>query len=162
MAARCVTLLCRGRYLAMNQALVRLKRREEFLRVAGARRKWVAPGLILQARPAGLPARGPLGKGGGGPTAIGEGFRVGFTVSRKVGNAVARNRARRRLRAAAAEVMPRHAKAAHDFVVIGRSGTLTRPYGALVDDLKTALRHLGAFCDEPERERGRDGKVGPR
>ncbi len=137
----------------MNHALVRLKRREEFLRVAGARRKWVAPGLILQARPAGSPARGPVGKGGGGgPAAIGEGFRVGFTVSRKVGNAVARNRARRRLRAAAAEVMPRHAKAAHDFVVIGRLATLTRPYGALVGDLKTALRRLGAFCDGPERE----------
>ncbi|MCH8196905.1 MAG: ribonuclease P protein component [Proteobacteria bacterium] len=142
----------------MNQALVRLKRREEFLRVASARRKWVAPGLILQARTAVTPARSPLGKdGGGGPAAIGEGFRVGFTVSRKVGNAVARNRARRRLRAAAAEVMPRHAKAAHDFVVIGRSGTLTRPYTALVGDLKTALRHLGAFRGGPERERGREG-----
>lgn len=144
----------------MNQALVRLKRREEFLRVAGARRKWVAPGLILQARTAGLPARGLLGKGGAtGPAASGEGVRVGFTVSRKVGNAVARNRARRRLRAAAAEVMPRHAKAAHDFVVIGRSATLTRPYAALVGDLKTALRRLGAFRDGPERERAREVKV---
>ncbi|MCH7543895.1 MAG: ribonuclease P protein component [Proteobacteria bacterium] len=142
----------------MNQALVRLKRREEFLRVAGARRKWVAPGLILQARPADQPARGPLGKGGGtGPAAIGEGVRVGFTVSRKVGNAVARNRARRRLRAAAAEVMPRHAKAAHDFVVIGRSATLTRPYADLVGDLKTALRRLGAFRASPEREPAREG-----
>ena len=144
----------------MNQALVRLKRREEFLRVAGARRKWVAPGLILQARPAVTPARGLPGKGGAtGPAAIGEGVRVGFTVSRKVGNAVARNRARRRLRAAAAEVMPRHAKAAHDFVVIGRSATLTRPYAALVGDLKTALRRLGAFCDGPERESAREVKV---
>jgi ribonuclease P protein component len=116
--------------------------------------------LILQARTAGLPARGLLGKGGAtGPAAIGEGVRVGFTVSRKVGNAVARNRARRRLRAAAAEVMPRHAKAAHDFVVIGRSATLTRPYAALVGDLKTALRRLGAFRDGPERERAREVKV---
>ena len=136
----------------MNQALVRLKRREEFLRVAGARHKWVAPGLILQARPA---------------AAVGEGFRVGFTVSRKVGNAVARNRARRRLRAAAAEVMPRHAKAAHDFVVIGRAATLTRPYGALIGDLKTALKRLGAFCDGPQGERARSestrqAKVDPR
>ena len=63
----------------MNQALVRLKRREEFLRVAGARRKWVAPGLILQARTAGLPARGLLGKGGAtGPAAIGEGVTPGI------------------------------------------------------------------------------------
>lgn len=144
----------------MNQALVRLKRREEFLRVAGARRKWVTPGLILQARPADSPARGLPGKGGAtGPAAIGEGVRVGFTVSRKVGNAVARNRARRRLRAAAAEVMPRHAKTAHDFVVIGRSATLTRPYAALVGDLKTALRRLGAFCDGPERKSAREVKV---
>jgi ribonuclease P protein component len=147
----------------MNQALVRLKRREEFLRVAGARHKWVAPGLILQARRRGTPALGPLGKGGArGPAAIGEGFRVGFTVSRKVGNAVARNRARRRLRAAAAEVMPRHAKAAHDFVVIGRAATLTRPYGALIGDLKTALKRLGAFCDGPQGKSTRQDKVDPR
>lgn len=71
--------------------------------------------------------------------------RIGFTASRKVGIAVARNRAKRRLRAAVDEVMPKHATAGHDYVVIARGATLTRPYPALVEDLRTALRRLGVF-----------------
>jgi ribonuclease P protein component len=113
--------------------LPRLTRRAEFLRVAAARRKYVAPGLILQA--AAGPARPPAE-----PI-----WRVGFTASRKVGNAVARNRARRRLRAASAEVLPAHAQAGHDYVVIARAGTLTRQYQALVGDLEEGLRRLGAY-----------------
>ena len=113
--------------------LPRLTRRAEFLKVAAARRKFVAPGLILQAAagPAAEPAEAS--------------WRVGFTASRKVGNAVARNRARRRLRAASAEVLPVHAQAGHDYVVIARAGTLTRPYQALVGDLEEGLRRLGAY-----------------
>ncbi len=73
---------------------------------------------------------------------------MGFTVSRKVGNAVQRNRARRRLRAAVEDVMPDLAREGHDFVVIGRAGTLTRPFPALVGDLKKALKELDA-CRTP-------------
>lgn len=116
----------------------RLKRRREFLRVQGGGRKWVAPGLIVQAR------RREDGDEGSAP---GSGFRVGFTVSRKVGSAVSRNRARRRLRAAAERVMPVHARPGHDFVVIGRRATLKRPFPALVGDLETALRKLDAYDD---------------
>jgi len=119
--------------------LERLKRRPDFLRVAATRRKFVAPGLILQARrhePAGIDAPLPL--------------RVGFTVSRKVGNSVARNRARRRLRAAAEAVMAGHATAGEDYVLIGRAGTLTRPYAALLADLEAGLRRLGAYRDGTE------------
>jgi ribonuclease P protein component len=118
--------------------IARLKRRSEFLRVAGTRRKWVAPGLILQVR-----------RHGAGTAARSEGpaIRVGFTVSRKVGNAVARNRARRRLRAAVEQVMPVQAKEGYDFVVIGRQATLRRPFAALVNDLQTALRRLDACRD---------------
>jgi ribonuclease P protein component len=113
--------------------LPRLTRRAEFLRVAAARRKYVAPGLILQAAagPVCSPAE-PI-------------WRVGFTASRKVGNAVARNRARRRLRAASAQVLPSHAQPGHDYVVIARAGTLTRQYQALVGDLEEGLRRLGAY-----------------
>jgi ribonuclease P protein component len=113
--------------------LPRLTRRAEFLKVAAARRKYVAPGLILQAAagPA-TPAAEPI-------------WRVGFTASRKVGNAVARNRARRRLRAASAAVLPAHALAGHDYVVIARAGTLTRRYQALIGDLEEGLRHLGVY-----------------
>lgn len=135
--------------------LERLKRRPEFLRVAATRRKYVAPGLILQARRRDAPddaatrsAPGDTRKGdarhgdaGAAPP------RVGFTVSRKVGNAVARNRARRRLRAAADQVMPAHAAGGEDYVLIGRAGTLTRPFVDLVADLEAGLRRLGAYRD---------------
>jgi ribonuclease P protein component len=115
----------------------RLKRRPEFLRVAGARRKWVAAGLILQAD-----RRIPPGEGAS------DGLRVGFTVSRKVGNAVARNRARRRLRAAAALVLPRRAAPGHDYVIVGRAATLTRAFPALLEDLEAGLRRLGLWRDD--------------
>ncbi len=71
------------------------------------------------------------------------GLRVGITVSRRVGNAVARNRARRRLRAIARETLPGQAKPGHDYVLIGRKGTLSRPYDALRGDLEEALAKLG-------------------
>jgi ribonuclease P protein component len=123
--------------------VARLKRRAEFLRVAGGRRKWVTPGLILQAlrRPA-----------AGAGEAASEAPRVGFTASRKVGIAVSRNRARRRLRAAAEHVLPAHAAGGHDYVLIARGETLTRPFASLLTDLETALRRLGVYRDET-RER---------
>ena len=127
-------------------AVGRLKHRPEFLRVASARRKWVAPGLILQtARQTGngAPQSAAGGPAEGGP---GDSLRVGFTASRKVGNAVARNRARRRLRAAVAETLPRYAKRGHDYVVIARAGTLTRSFDDLVADLTAGLRRLGVYC----------------
>ena len=114
--------------------LPRLTRRAEFLKVAAARRKWAAPGLILQAA---ADSRGPEGRD--------LPWRIGFTASRKVGNAVARNRARRRLRAIAAETMSSHARAGHDYVLIARAGTLTRAYRALVEDLEEGLKHLGLY-----------------
>lgn len=118
----------------MPPAVERLKRRSEFLRVAAARRKWATAGLVLQ-----VAKRGP-GDADMPP-------RVGLTTSRKVGNAVKRNRARRRLRAVAQEVLPRHALPGHDYVLIGRRGTVERPYGLLRRDLCTAMRKLGAWHD---------------
>ena len=119
--------------------LPRLKRRREFLLVAAQGRKWVAPGLILQVSPqsaAADPGRGTDG--------VSLGLRIGFTVSRKVGNAVVRNRVRRRLRAVAELVMPVRARPDCDYVVIGRRQSLTRPFPALVQDLEQALRKVRA------------------
>lgn len=116
-------------------ALSRLKRRPEFLRVAGSGLKAAAPGLVLQARPRGR----------------GHGIRVGFTATRRVGGAVQRNRAKRRLRAAAAEVLPGAAATGCDYVLIARRTTLDRPYGALVRDLTGALKRLDLY-----NGRGRD------
>lgn len=131
----------------MSPAVLRLKRRPEFLRVAASGRRWVTPGLILQARrqPAGVAtdAQAPA-------------VRIGFTVSRKVGNAVARNRARRRLRAAVERVVAAHARGGQDYVVVGRAGTLRRPFDALVADLEAALRRLDAYCpDRPDDDTAR-------
>ena len=122
-------------------ALGRLLRRPEFLAVAGARRKWVAPGLILQARRHDDRQR---------PAAGEPSIRVGFTASKKVGNAVARNRARRRLRAAVREVLPDSALGGYDFVVIARGGTLTRGYTDLLGDLRAGLKRLGALRPQPD------------
>jgi len=121
---------------AVSFVVKRLKNRPEFLRVAGAGRKWVTPGLILQAR------RHDHGEGENAEVSP---VRVGLTVSRKVGNAVKRNRARRRLRAAVEQVISDHAENGHDFVVIGRTATLDRPFAALLNDLETALKRLNAY-----------------
>jgi ribonuclease P protein component len=120
----------------MAQALARLKKRAEFLRIAAERRKWASPGLILQAAPAqtGQAAEQPMQA---------DVTRVGFTCSKKVGNAVARNRARRRLKAAVAELFPELATPGLDYVVIGRTETVTRPYSLLLQDLRTALKRVG-------------------
>jgi ribonuclease P protein component len=122
----------------MGEAVGRLKRRAEFLRVAASRRKWAAPGLILQAAPAS--AQEADSTNPSSPPDI----RVGFTCSKKVGNAVARNRAKRRLRAAAREVIGLEGVPAHDYVVIGRQETLRRPYALLLQDLRTALKRVSA------------------
>ena len=111
-------------------AVARLKRRPEFLAVAASKRRWVAPGLILQA--AARPEESTL------PPAP----RIGFTASRKIGIAVKRNRARRRLRAAVDAVLPQAGRPGFDYVVVARSGTLTRPFNDLIADLEAALRHV--------------------
>lgn len=118
--------------------LSRLKRRPEFLAVAAARRKWVAPGLVLQAR------RNDSGdKPGAEPDGAPQ-IRFGITASKKVGNAVARNRAKRRLRAVAAEILPVSGAAGYDIVLIARAATLDRPYADLKADLAQGLAKLTA------------------
>ena len=118
----------------MGQHILRLKRRPEFLRVASTRKKWAAPGLILQVRA--HPADGE-------PARADALLRVGFTASKKVGNAVARNRVKRRLRALCDEILPTHAKSGFDVVLIGRRETINRPWAKLVDDLLKALDKMG-------------------
>ncbi|MEQ8655088.1 MAG: ribonuclease P protein component [Kiloniellales bacterium] len=114
----------------MVQRLSHLKTRADFLRVAGRGRKWAMPGLVVQAA-----ARDDQAVD---PTAA----RLGLTASKKVGNAVARNRARRRLRALANEVLPEHGRAELDYVLIGRPATISRAYGDLRADLLAALQRV--------------------
>lgn len=114
------------------QPLPRLKRRADFLEAAASGRKSVSPGMILQARRHPTPSTEA-------------GLRVGLTASRKVGNAVQRNRARRRLRHALQAVLPAHAAPGHDYVLIARAGTLTRDYKDLLEDLRQNLKKLGLY-----------------
>ncbi len=121
----------------MTADLGRIKRRADYLRVAGTRTKAVMPGLILQAAPAGAapdPSVRPA-----------ESVRLGFTCSRKVGNAVARNRARRRLKALAAEIFPDHAEPGRDYVLIGREATVARDFASLRRDVEGGLKRLGLW-----------------
>ena len=74
--------------------------------------------------------------------------RVGFTASKKVGNSVARNRARRRLKAAVQNLFEVHARSGMDYVVIGRHATLDRPWPRLLQDLRQAMIKLDVWCDE--------------
>jgi ribonuclease P protein component len=110
----------------------RLKRRAEFRRLAAQGRKAPMPGLVLQALP-----REDDGLGGEKPA------RLGFTVTKKIGNAVVRNRTRRRLKEAARLWLREHPVAGVDLVLIGREGTRTRDFRKLQDDLRRALAKTG-------------------
>ena len=104
--------------------LERVRKRSDFLRAARGKRV-VTPGFILQIR-----ARddhdGPM--------------RVGFTCSKKVGNAVARNRAKRRLREVARLVLPQNGHPGTDYVLVGRAEvTAAHPFARMLADLRDAL-----------------------
>ena len=116
----------------MASSLIRLKRRADFLRVAARGAKAPMPGLVLQALPRNDDALA----------------RLGFTVTKKVGNAVVRNRTKRRLREAARlllrdQAVQGTALTGVDLVLIGRDGTRSRPFPALIDDLRRALKRTG-------------------
>lgn len=126
----------------------RLRKRRDFLAASRARKR-AEEGLVLQARPRGDEA----------PP------RIGFTVTKKVGSAVVRNRAKRRLRAAAAEVLSLSAKDGYDYVLIGRQATLTRSWPDLLNDLSRALGSVHekrARAGHPSRQQRSDsGKDRP-
>ncbi|RNF34481.1 ribonuclease P protein component [Paracoccus methylarcula] len=103
-----------------------LKKRADFLAAARGRRQGTA-GFLLQARD----------RGDDAPA------RVGFTCSKKIGNAVMRNRAKRRLRAIARLKLPDAARQGWDYVLVGRpDATINRDFGDLCDDLSHALRKV--------------------
>ena len=108
-------------------AAERLKRRSEFLRVAARGRKAATAGLVLQA----------LDRADGGAV------RLGFTVTKKVGNAVLRNRTRRRLKEAARLVLRDQPIGGVDLVLIGRDATAARDFKELQEDLRRALARAG-------------------
>lgn len=98
--------------------------RADFLKAASARRQGTAS-FLLQARD----------RRDGDPVT-----RVGFTASKKVGNAVIRARAKRRLRSLAREALATLGRPGWDYVLVARpEATVTRPFAAMQDDLRTAF-----------------------
>ena len=115
----------------MPPSLVSLKRRADFLRVRGGARCDTSA-FVLEAKPRGrqdgsLAANRP---------------RFGFTVTKRLGRAVLRNRIKRRLRAAARDVLVQHKRPDFDYVVIARSPALDTSYAVLVCNLRNALEHV--------------------
>ncbi len=106
-----------------------LTRRADFLRAASARRMGTGS-FLVQAR-----ARGDA-------AAM---IRIGFTASKKIGNAVARNRAKRRMRALVREVLPAHGQPGWDYVIVAKpQATLSRDFADMRADLTRALAQLHA------------------
>ncbi|MFT4783677.1 MAG: ribonuclease P protein component [Paracoccaceae bacterium] len=119
---------------AMPQAVslraVVLSKRADFLKAARARRQ-ACPAFLIQARcrDPEEPSEGPV--------------RVGFTCSKKVGNAVARNRAKRRLRALAQAVLPESGREGWDYVLVGRKdATASRDFSLMLQDLRRAIESV--------------------
>jgi ribonuclease P protein component len=132
--------------------LERLRKRPQFLAVAKGR-SLARGGVVIQILPR---AEGP--EAAAGPALIG----VGFTATRKIGGAVVRNRAKRRLREAARQLLPLHGLPAHDYVVIARAGAATRPWARLLDDVKSALISLAAGGDDARPARKPRSPAPPR
>ncbi len=100
----------------------RITRRKDFV-MAAAAAAVATPSAVVQAR-----SRGD-----------GDAARIGFTVTKKLGSAVVRNRVRRRLKEAVRLSLEGALKRGVDYVFVGRAGTRSRPFSLLIDDLRTAI-----------------------
>ena len=120
-----------------------MKKRRDFLAAAKAR-KWSCPGFVLQGR-----ARTSQEQ-----EALGNGARIGFTASKKVGNAVARNRAKRRLRALSDLILTSLARPDWDYVLIARAeATADRPFSQMGAELRQAVERVHQGKAAPKRRR---------
>ena len=114
--------------------MLRLKQRADFLAAASGA-KVATAAFVLQGR----------NRDDGGPA------RVGFTVSRKVGTAVERNRVRRRLRDIVKRAAAESMRGGYDYVLVGRRTALSRQFEQMIDDFRNALQRL-------ERARAKPGR----
>ncbi|MGI9524526.1 MAG: ribonuclease P protein component [Hyphomicrobiaceae bacterium] len=122
--------------------VVTLKKRREFLRLRGGKR-WSTPGFLLEGRP----------RQDGQP--VTDGPRFGFTVTKKMGNAVRRNRIRRRLKAAIESVAATRADPRFDYVILARRPALDRAFHMICSDLETAFASLTSKPTNRAKRRSR-------
>src|SRR5262245_37369846 len=137
----------RANIMGAGVRLTTLKRRPEFLRVrAGAR--WATAAFVLEGK-----RRDAAAQGKDTPAQF-EAPRFGFTVSKQVGNAVERNRIRRRLKAAVRGILPDHVQRNFDYVLIARRPALDVAFTVLVLDLVEALHRVHTRKSRPRRGAG--------
>ena len=129
----------KNRRLSRSGPLVIIRTRRDFLRVQSQGLKKVMPGFVLYIFERGI----------SNPPLI-SAPRVGFTASKKVGGAVQRNLAKRRMRALVSDIIGPKARAHHDYVVVARAQILTRSYRLLEKELKHGLMRLYAQLDDHE------------
>ena len=122
-------------------ALHTLRVRREFLAVAKGD-KQVRRGLVLQARQRDVNAKTDLDAASDPTSDADTAIRFGLTATKKIGNAVIRNRTRRRLRVLAHEILSAHGQPGYDYVLIGRAATKHRTWDGLRTDLRSALKKL--------------------
>lgn len=125
----------------MSDSLSIIRKRADFL-AANRGVRVARPGFVLLAHP-----NGGLGK------------RFGVTVTRKIGNAVVRNRMKRRFRELLRTALPEAGLADHDHVLIGREGAVEREFALLRDELTTALARAAAGKGDPPRRHPPRGKA---
>ena len=122
-------------------ALHTLRVRREFLAVAKGD-KQVRRGLVLQARQRDVNAKTDLDAASDPTSDADTAIRFGLTATKKIGNAVIRNRTRRRLRVLAHEILSAHGQPGYDYVLIGRAATKHRTWDGLRTDLRSALKKI--------------------
>lgn len=133
-------------------SIATLKRRAEFLRIRGGRR-WSSSAFVIEMRP----------RDGASDSDTHAEARFGFTATKKLGNAVTRNRIRRRLKEAVRLAAPGRAGAHCDYVLIAREAAASQPFAALERDLIAALGRLGRPSDKdrrpPRHEKSQSGRT---
>ena len=117
-------------------AIETLKKRAEFLRLRGGAR-FATPSFVLETRPALAPAGAPAKA------------RFGYTVTKKLGGAVVRNRIRRRLKAAVGLIAPKLARPGYDYVLVARPAAYDRAFAELKKDLERALQRVHHAAANP-------------
>ncbi len=130
-----------------QKKLARIKKRPEYLAVSNTRRRWVTPSFIIQVK--------ALDKNTDDKdTESTEPPRAGFTASKKVGNAVKRSKAKRRMKEAVRKILPENGEAGWDYVFICREAAISYPFEKLCSDIKWGLAKLASGADLRTKQKG--------